>query len=544
VHPATKKLPNFRSKSRALLISVIIPLSLSAFTHIWNPIGFPTFHVDEGHYMRRAMQVLEGLGPQETNDTYEYGYDHPYFGQIFLASSLSLINYPGSLNPTVNLHSIEMLYLVPRVLMGLLAVFDTFLVYKIGETRYNRKVAFISASLFAVMPLSRILRAILLDSIELPFILLSILFAVFYSKLSQNSNSTYTHEKKVILLLLSGLFLGVAIFTKVPVFTMIPLVCFIILRNVKSGEIDKFKTKNRLRTLAIWLIPVVLIPSLWPAYAISMGQFGQWVDGVLYQTARQGGRDLLYSFTLVGQIDPLLIILGFAGIIYAAVKKDLLVILWTVPYLIFLYLIGWVVYFHWSVLLPVLCIGAGILVEGLRGRLASHKFISLLPYVMVSAVAIFGFLNIASLTLSDLNKSYTEVYLFVTKELEHNKVSVSDQNDDSGTTLIGSHRTRAFLWMTKYVFHDNITFRDTDLPHDNFTNPLHTKKYIIVADSNLLARLTEVKQFPKYALISKLYYDPSQTIATFIDETSNKDNFFNLRENYGFGPFVEVRANY
>ena len=85
------QLPSFRSKNKALIISVIIPLALSAFTHIWNSIGFPTFHVDEGHYMRRAMQVLEGLGP------HEYGYDHPFFGQIFLAASLSLINYADSL---------------------------------------------------------------------------------------------------------------------------------------------------------------------------------------------------------------------------------------------------------------------------------------------------------------------------------------------------------------------------------------------------------------------------------------------------------------
>jgi hypothetical protein len=91
------QLPSFRSKNKALIISVIIPLALSAFTHIWNSIGFRTFHVDEGHYMRRAMQVLAGLGPQESKDTYEYGYDHPFFAQIFLAASLSLINYPDSL---------------------------------------------------------------------------------------------------------------------------------------------------------------------------------------------------------------------------------------------------------------------------------------------------------------------------------------------------------------------------------------------------------------------------------------------------------------
>lgn len=37
----------------------------------------------------------------------------------------------------------------------------------------------------------------------------------------------------------------------------------------------------------------------------------------------------------------------------------------------------------------------------------------------------------------------------------------------------------------------------------------------------------------------------SETIATFIDkESSSKYNFLNMRENHGFGLFVEVRANY
>jgi hypothetical protein len=110
------------------ILLIVIPIALSSFTHIWNPIGYPALHVDESHYMRRAMQVLQGLGPQESNATYDYGYDHPYFGQIFLATVLSLVNYPYSINPSIDSHSIEMLYLVPRVLMGILAVVDTFLV--------------------------------------------------------------------------------------------------------------------------------------------------------------------------------------------------------------------------------------------------------------------------------------------------------------------------------------------------------------------------------------------------------------------------------
>ena len=116
--------------------------------------------------------------------------------------------------------------------MGILAVFDTFLVYKIADIRYNRKVGFISAALFAVMPATWFLRRIYLDSILLPFLLLSILCAVYYAKRSSsNSVNNYGINKNIILIILSGIFLGLAIFTKIPVFTMIPLIVFIMLKN-------------------------------------------------------------------------------------------------------------------------------------------------------------------------------------------------------------------------------------------------------------------------------------------------------------------------
>ena len=46
--------------------------------------------------------------------------------------------------------------------MGILAVVDTFLIYKIAERRYNRNVAFIAAILFAVMPYTWLIRRVLI----------------------------------------------------------------------------------------------------------------------------------------------------------------------------------------------------------------------------------------------------------------------------------------------------------------------------------------------------------------------------------------------
>jgi hypothetical protein len=47
--------------------------------------------------------------------------------------------------------------------MGILAVVDTFFINKIAEHRYNRNIAFIAATLFAVMPYTWHIRRVLIE---------------------------------------------------------------------------------------------------------------------------------------------------------------------------------------------------------------------------------------------------------------------------------------------------------------------------------------------------------------------------------------------
>ena len=79
-----------RSNKLKYIIILLVPLSLSAFTHLINPLGFPSIHIDESHYMRRAMLVVQGMGPQESAEA-DILVDTiiPYFGQIFLGTVLS-----------------------------------------------------------------------------------------------------------------------------------------------------------------------------------------------------------------------------------------------------------------------------------------------------------------------------------------------------------------------------------------------------------------------------------------------------------------------
>jgi uncharacterized SAM-binding protein YcdF (DUF218 family) len=409
--------------------------------------------------MRRAMLVMKNLGPDDPAARFDHppdvslsSYDHPYFGQIFLAGALGIIGYPSSLNPSAgNVHSIEMLYLVPRVLMGLLAVLDTFLLYKIAEYRYGRNVALAASVVFAVMPLSWLLRWILLDSILLPFLLASILLALYIKqpKRPDERAKLYTNDNDrsiKIPILLSGILLGLAIYTKIPAFTMIPLVGFLVYKN----------SNRSLKALGLWFIPVILIPAMWPAYSISVGQFDEWSDGFLHQTHRMGTA-VLDSATAVYQIDPLLITLGTAGVVLSAIKRDLFYLLWILPFVAFSIGIGYVQYFHVILLLPAFSMGIGLLLETTIRNITKKKVLQ--KYLMFSsivAIGIFGLVSISMIITLNVNSSYFGISAFIVQHLMPPKIL---GNENIRVTMISNHWwTYNSLWIPVYIFDKNVEF--------------------------------------------------------------------------------------
>jgi hypothetical protein len=503
---------------------LVIPLTLSAFIHLWNPSGFPGLDQDEGHYMRRAMEVLQGLGPQESKATFFYPFDHPYFGQIFLASLLSLVDYPNSINPTINSHSIEMLYLVPRVLMGILAVVDTFLVYKIADTRYNRKVAFVSATLFAVMPLTWFLRRIILDSIALPFILLSILFAVYYAKSESRNSSINGSNKNILLILLSGIFLGLAIFTKMPVFTMIPLISYIILQKNQtnsSGNDSTTKTSNsHLKALGIWFVPVILIPMIWPGYAMSIGNLNEWLDGVVWQATRA---DRPFDFemkTVFLRMDPVLVAIGVAGLIYAVIRKDFFILLWAFPYLIFIYFVNWVYFFHTIPIIAAFCIGGATLLMHIFKKIHNERLSKSVQFVVFGAIILFGLVNSTLLVTQNINNSDYKLIAYVTKNLPYKQNAVD--NSSEKVTLIAPNGAFILYWISGQVFNKNFDFKWFESMRDYVQPPINTEKFLMITDWNMRKDLAgnSPKEHIKY--VSQLYNN-SNLFGVFYNNTSLPD---------------------
>ena len=546
---------------RTTSLLIIIPLILAAFTHLFNPGGFPCLHADEAKYVRRALHVLVGLGPQDPSSRFDHAqvstssYDHPYFGQIFLAGLFKIIGYPSSLNPSSSIQSIEMLYVVPRAIMGMLAVVDTFLIYKIVERRYNTKTgAFIASTLFAVMPMTWLYRWILLDSILMPFVLSSILLAIFLRRnndiiVSDDINGSITRKnisiknslaknKELILTLISGILLGVAIYTKVPAITIIPVVGFLIFTNTRKWKM-----------LGLWFIPVVIIPSLWPAYALSVGQFDEWLDGVLWQATQREistGTDSSHSISselkTIFNMDPVLISLSLLGIVYAAIRRNYFILLWVVPFFIFSFMIHWVYYFHFILLLPVFCIASALLIKEIPDIILkkNNLYKKVVPFAAISVIGIFGLTTTVHLIVSNYSLPYFAVSSFIAQHSDDTLVvgtnNVTNKIVDD-TTIISSP---AFSWIFSYVFG-----KDHVLP-TRASQELTTEKVLLVLDPNYRFVLSGRELEDKAQVASLLnLYNNTATIASFQYSGSIlKDNPLKANIRSCYFDEIQVRTNY
>jgi 4-amino-4-deoxy-L-arabinose transferase-like glycosyltransferase len=388
---------------------IIILIGLAAFTHLWNPIGFPYPEFDEGIYMGRGLYLLTY---QDFDDPIFIN-DHPYFGNLFMAGLFKLANFvePNLLNTSEYGYenSIIQLFLSSRLAMGLLAIIDTILIYKIVERVYkNKTYGFFAAVLFAVMPATWLSRWIHLDTIQLPFVLASILLALW-------ARSNEQDNQKLWLVCLSGIFLGISIFTKVPVFTMIPLIGYLVYSQRKS-----------IRNLSIWFLPVILIPLIWPIYSIHQGEFREWAYGIIEQTHR-GGWPLYLALEDLLKIDPVLLIIGIIASAYALIKRDVFLILFTYPYLIFLFFINFVSNFHLLLLVVSFCIAISKFILDLLNK---NPRIGVFRWPIISIFTIFGLASSFMLISNGDNSAHFDALRYVYESVR--------QNDTRATSIVAS----------------------------------------------------------------------------------------------------------
>ena len=369
---------------------------------------------------------------------------------------------------------------------------------------------------------------------------------------NNNNNTTTITNKNILLVLLSGIFLGLAIFTKVPVVALIPLIGFLIYTNNNSSS----SRKRRLKTLGLWVIPVILIPLIWPAYSISIGQFNLWWQGVLHQTDTEIGilhGRLLKSVGIFYQIDPVLLILGIAGLIFAgAIKRDFLILLWVIPFTIFFVAIGFAQYFYVIPILPAFCIAAARMISDLSGKkiiinISGNKgqggggkgekkrIQQIFPFAIISGIGIFGLISTSMLITTNVNSSFFQVYAFVVQHLPQNGGSSdSSNNNNNKVTMLGSHWwVWNTFWIPKYVFHKDLVIIDPRFDPD-FKTPIRTEKILFIGDGIFRQKVLSPNIFVHIIIPGSnvtglteaidLLYNNSTKIASFIDNVISYDS--------------------
>ena len=436
---------------------LLVILVLSAYVHLWNPVGFPDIFFDEGIYMRRAINVLETGNPQEG-----YFYDHPYFGQLILAGILKIAGFPDVVQ-----HDLELSYLIPRVVMGLLAVLDTFLVYKITSKKFTKSTAILAAAIFGLLPMTWFLRRILLDTILLPFLLSSILLAL-YSKDGKNQN---------LLLVASASLLGMAIFTKITAVTMIPIVAYLMYDALKSKE--KF---------GVLIIPVFAIPGIWPAWATINNHLEFWIRDVFWQAGR-GSWDLPVSVGYLLEMDPIFTSFGFAGVAYAAYRRKIFIILWIGPFLLFVSFVGFLQYFHFIMIMPVMAVAAAYIIQSMIYRTRTNK----IPfYATATAIVIVGLVFSSALIHLDITES------------QFAAIQYANENLKQDTTLLAGP---VYTWILDGVYgHQNVL---PDYSLILFEDP-PTRKHMMIADPHFVLdtsrgeRLEQINEYEEQIIFSNL----------------------------------------
>jgi hypothetical protein len=290
----------------------------------------------------------------------------------------------------------------------------------------------------------------------------------------------------------------------------------------------QFAQNKKIIVLALWIIPVILIPAIWPAYAISIGQFHKWTDGIHWQASQRVSNgisgSLFHAINNLFQIDPVLLVLGLVGMITATIRKDFFPVLWIIPFFIFLYFIGFVSYWHLISVTPAFCIAAALLIVNLSRKIRKIRVTKkMLAFGITSVIGAFGLISTIELIIVDENYGYLKVQAFIAHQ-------IPDNNSNNKISIIGNPR---YLWIPLYVFHKNHSYDQANRADVNKT------KALFLVDNGFLRDASKTGERAKNF---RLIYDNSRIIAmmkrphfeiriTNIPIISAKGNIASLQDN-------------
>jgi hypothetical protein len=225
-----------------------------------------------------------------------------------------------------------------------------------------------------------------------------------------------------------------------------------------------------------------------------------------------------------------------AGLIYAAIKRDFFLLLWVIPFLIFLYFIDYVSSFHLMPLIPAFCIAASRFLVEITGKIKiikKYKLQQILPFAIISGIIIFGLISTTMLITTNVNSTVYKALAVLIQKLPNKEDD--DTNNTSPVTLVGAP---TYFWLPRYAY-------DKDFVDKTYYSgsPLKTERYIVVADRGYMASKSGTAistedinpTRPPNHLLQDLL-DNSHTIATLLPDDTAKYNI----KNY---PYSDIRQN-
>jgi len=355
------------------------------------------------------------------------------------------------------------------------------------------------------------------------------MFAIYAIKGNDKTIPERTVSKiQIVFVALSGILLGLAIFTKIPAFTVIPLFVFLLYSNLRNK-----------RVIALWLAPVILIPLTWPLYAMSANNFDMWVAGVLWQAGERIDKPLISSIFSFLEIDPVLLILGLSGLAYTILRKDYIILLWVIPFIGLTLLVHYVSLFHLVFILPPLCIAGAKLIYDTHNKLKNIRARQIISVSTISAIIIFGIATSFTLISMNLSNAFFEAVAFTNNYLP--KVDAGKPSEDNKVTVIGPIR---FSWVASYVF-GKTEHSYKSLESNPF--PITTKKILFINPtgeiSGLLSNSPEKSEWLSYI------YNNTHVVAVFVPDlgflpSNNIYPYISLKESPPHSLKIEIRANY
>jgi hypothetical protein len=312
-------------------------------------------------------------------------------------------------------------------------------------------------------------------------------------------------------------------------------------------------TKVGSKAAISFIIPVIAIPLIWPAYALVSGDMTQWFEGVLWQAGqRQTDNkelfDVLYS---VMKTDPVLLILGGLGVTYLAIRREFIGILWVLPYFLLLYLVGWVNHFHLILIIPILCISIAKMIHDLPllFRIKSKQMV--ISSTIIAGIVLFGVISTSILISTNLSYIQLKTASYIGNLVYARNDTSNYYENNVGTTFNNNTRDRVtiisgpiYSWVYKYALDDQYAFS-----HMRDTQPIMTEKFVLVVDP-IYKRVTANSETENQTQGTRLItlFNNSETSAVFSKLPANYSE-----KNYPFTGInsadsgltkTEIRKNY